>query len=564
MVSPYLSKKTVASSQVNAQAKKLFQVVYGEQTKAEDKRDIPRIKVSEMISKLSFYYEKIRNTVDYNEEYLLRKSAIERILRRQIVIEGTIKSFKTEEVSENLLVELIRAGYLPNNQIPETKIADTAEIIEKYIKLRNFLYAYLRPGVHLKTGEVMRARDLLAERNGLLSWLIALAASEIEDSLGRNKVTQMVVSNMYDSLIKDIKLPSDLPYEEDLNIQIYLAIHRVYLKFDNDMLGLILFKYYNGSWKNPTDEDIAYIARDIIPLSRMINRQLGHPLKKELEAIVKKYNVYFSILIDLIKKGPVDAYNSIKTDSKALAFLVKHACAARYKEINKKLWRVAARSVIYLFLTKSIFVILLEIPTIKFFHEPINYFALVINVTFPALLLFAIVLFTRMPGSKNTDKIIEGVSEITLEENARKEPFVLRRRTKRGGVINSIFNFLYFITFFCSFGAVVWGLEKIGFTWVSIIIFLFFLALVSYFGIKIKDKSRELMVIEPKENIFTFVMDFFYIPVIAVGKWLSEKFSRINVFAIVLDFVVEAPFKIFVETAEEWTKYVRERKDDIR
>jgi len=70
-------------------------------------------------------------------------------------------------------------------------------------------------------------------------------------------------------------------------------------------------------------------------------------------------------------------------------------------------------------------------------------------------------------------------------------------------------------------------------------------------------------VVEPKENIFVFIIDFFYIPIIAVGKWLSQKFSRLNVLVFVLDFIIEAPFKIFVEIAEEWTKYVKERKEDI-
>jgi hypothetical protein len=50
---------------------------------------------------------------------------------------------------------------------------------------------------------------------------------------------------------------------------------------------------------------------------------------------------------------------------------------------------------------------------------------------------------------------------------------------------------------------------------------------------------------------------------VSFGKWLSENFSRVNVFVFVLDFIIEAPFKIFVEIAEEWTKYVRERKEEI-
>jgi hypothetical protein len=53
------------------------------------------------------------------------------------------------------------------------------------------------------------------------------------------------------------------------------------------------------------------------------------------------------------------------------------------------------------------------------------------------------------------------------------------------------------------------------------------------------------------------------VPIVAVGKLLSENFSRLNVMVLVLDFIIEAPFKLVVQIAEEWTKYVRERKDDI-
>ena len=71
------------------------------------------------------------------------------------------------------------------------------------------------------------------------------------------------------------------------------------------------------------------------------------------------------------------------------------------------------------------------------------------------------------------------------------------------------------------------------------------------------------MIIEPKETIFSLLLDFFYVPIVTAGKWLAEKFSRINIFVFILDFIIEAPFKIFVETADEWTKYVKERKEDM-
>jgi hypothetical protein len=30
-----------------------------------------------------------------------------------------------------------------------------------------------------------------------------------------------------------------------------------------------------------------------------------------------------------------------------------------------------------------------------------------------------------------------------------------------------------------------------------------------------------------------------------------------------MDFIIESPFKVFVEIAEDWTKYVKEKKEEI-
>jgi len=565
MVSPYLARKTESALALNENTRKLFQVIYNEQKKPEKENDeAPRIKVSEVISKMSFYYEKIRNSVDYKEENLLRKNAIERILKRQIVIEGVIKVSTSEKIAKDLLTELIRAGYLPNNKIPEKKIGEVGNIIEKYLKLRNYSLARINFSSRLKNGQVSEAGGDLRERGDLTNWIMALAASEIEDNLDPDRIKQVVVSNMYEILSKNIKLPADLPYEKDKDIQIYLSIYRNFLKFDQEMLQFILFKYFNAGWTGePKDEEIAKIARDIGPLRKTIAGHLNHPLRKQLDKIASHYAVYFSALAEVIEKDPVSVHDEIKNDIKAFPRLIRKACAKEYGNIKSRLWRAAVRSIVYIFLTKSIFAVLIEVPAIEWFGEEVNPISLGINILFPPFLLFLAVLFTRIPAEANTSKIIEKIEEITFLEKERKEPFLLHKPAKRGKLTNAFFGLIYFVTFLLSFGLIIWGLDKINFTWVSIIIFLFFLALVSFFSIRIRRGVREFIVVEQKENIFSFLIDFLYTPVIAAGQWLSEKFSQINIFIFVLDFIIEAPFKIFVEITEDWAKYVKERREDI-
>ena len=553
MVNPALSRKTDNLLTVNLNIKKLFQIIYQEQNKKEDDKDeVQKIVVSELVSKMAFYYEKIRNSVDYEEEHLLRKNAIERILKRQIVIEGAvaIKKINSYDVAKHLLTELIRASYLLNNSIPESKINEVGKTIDRYLKLKEYSLQKLQ-------------RYEIKERNNLSNWIIALMASDIEEKLGRSLVDLNVINDIYKILVDNISLPDNSKYEKDKEIQIHIGIYRNFLKFDKDMLNFLIFKHYNLNWDKFSDDEIKKIANDILFLRKKIEEQINHPLTSQINKVVRRYTIFFNVLIDVISEDPVGVYEVLKKDPKAFKRQIKKVCNKKYNIARKKLWRAAIRSIIYIFITKSVIAFILEVPVSKFFKEEVNIFSLIVNISFPAVLLFLIVLFFRLPSDNNSNKIVQGVEEIVFKEKKQKEPFRFRKPIKRSKVLNSIFGIIYLITFFISFSLIVFGLNKIGFNWVSIIIFLFFLAFVSFFSVRIRKNAKELVVVPAKENIFSFIAEFFYIPIISTGKWLSEKFSRVNVFVFILDFIIEAPFKVFVSMTEEWTKYVKERKDEI-
>jgi len=574
MVSPNLIKRVEDSKpvEINENTKKLFQVIYSEQNKKEENDDdIPKIKVSTLISRVAFFYEKVRNAVDYEEEHLLRKNAISRILRRQVMIEGVVKETDSEGLARHLLVELIRASYLPNNKIPETKIKEIAGLLEKYIRLKDQTVLKINASLSLKT-DINKAKDLINEKNHLVHWLLTLAACEIEDNLSPNKVKQMIVNNLFDTLSKNIKLPADLPYENDLDIQIYLSIGRTYLKLDEDMLSFVLFKYYNSEWlelrekdvlDGADDEKIKIIASKIGEMRTLVDEQMKHPLKKQLDKLVHIYSLYYSILAETIEADPTKVYNELSKSEKNFVANLKKVCNEKYKKAKNRLWRAAVRSIIYIFLTKSVFAIAIELPAIKWFDEPLNLFALGINICFPAVLLFFIVLLTSTPKDNNTDKIINGIKEISFQGQEKKQPIVLRNPLRRHLITSGIFNLIYFASFFVSIYFIIWLLTFIHFNWVSITIFLFFLAFVSFFSIITTKGVKELMIVERKENLFTFIVDLFYMPIILVGKWLSNNVSKINIFIFIFDFILEAPFKIVVEIADDWTKYVRERRENM-
>lgn len=574
MVSPNLMKRVEENRalSINDNAKKLFQVIYSEQNKKDDwDENTPRIRVSALISRLSFFYEKIRNAIDYDEEHLLRKNAIARILRRQIMIEGAVKTTDSGNIAKHLLIELIRGSYLPNGRLPESAIEEVEGILSKYILLKEELDLRFNPEWSL-SADINLTKETLQIKNRLNAWIINLAACEIEEHLGPNRVQDVIVDNLFSILSKKVKLPLDLSYEEDRDIQIYLSISRKFLKFDEDMLSFVLFKYYNGGWKDlfvttsdqaVKQEKISTIAASLMELKTTIDKQLYHPLSRQLDKIVRRYALYFNILAETVADDPVKVYSELQKGEKGFVLAIYKICNRKYQKTKRRLWRAAIRSIIYIFLTKSIFVFLIEVPAINLFGEPINTVSLAINVAFPAALLFIIVFLTRKPGDNNTAKIVDGIKEVINTNTNSSQSIILRTPAQRTFFKDALFNLLYISAFCVSIYAVIRALTFIDFNWVSIIIFLFFLAFVSFFSVRTTKGLKDLIVVERRENIFTLFLDIFYMPVIMAGRWLSGKFSKINVFIFLFDFIIEAPFKVLVEIAEDWTKYIRERRENL-
>jgi hypothetical protein len=564
MVSPHLIKKKDKRFNINTNAKKLFQLIYIKKNNLDTDEEGSKITVSDMVSKLAFVYEKIRNAVDYDDDHLLRKNAIKRIIKRQIVIEGFIKKSESQEMAIHLLTELIQAGYLENGTVPESKIYEVAEIIEKYVKLKYLSFKKSSLSSFFSKNKRKKESKRTSKAQSILSnWIISLAAAEIEKNLTKDKVQQEIVSDMFDVLKENIKLPRDLPYEKDLDIQIYLGIARNFMNYDEDMLSFVLFKYYNKVWSSPEEKDIEAISEKIDSLHLAISNQMNHPLKKQLDKIIKSYSLYYSILREVIEDNPIKVYDQAINNYKSFVGLVKEACNKRYRKIKSKLWKSGFRSIVYIFLTKSIFVFLLEVPAIRFFGEEIHTFSLVVNVFFPAFLLFLMILLTWAPAQDNTKKIVEGVEEIVFSEKRRSRSILLRRPARRSLFMDLMFNILYLGGFSLTIYVIIRLLGMIYFNWVNIVIFIFFLMFVSFFSFRIKRDMKRFIIVEPKEGFIRFLFDFFYTPIVAMGKYLSNKASRMNVFVFILDFIIEAPFKVFVEIFDDWIKYMKERKEDL-
>src|SRR5690606_31189402 len=104
----------------------------------------------------------------------------------------------------------------------------------------------------------------------------------------------------------------------------------------------------------------------------------------------------------------------------------------------------------------------------------------------------------------------------------------VKKPRARGFFINLFIYLVYLLTFVISFGLIIYILNLLDFNVVSIIIFILFLCMVAYFGYRIRQTARELVVIKKKESAVSIAVDFLALPIVRVGRWISVNFSKVN------------------------------------
>ena len=498
-----------------------------------------KIVISRTVSAVAFLYEKVRVAMEYREDHLIRRGAIERILKRRLFLNENGRG-----VAEYILKELLWAKYMPNSSIPASRIEDVQTTIDKYMTLRN---------------EIIRGRPY-GEVEKIHEWILSICACEIEEKISPNFEREAFVNYIY-NFFKDRFFLKD-EGETASRIQIYIAIHRVFAKSDNDLIRFEILKLtFNNLVKN-TWSDMENLTGDFFQHLKTVDLQLKHKVGSKLTRFIHREIAPFLTLRDLYEANPVNFRKALE-DEKNFTNFIDKICRKRYDEIGRKLARAATRSIIYIFLTKMVFALALEYPFDKYILGRVDIIPLGINTLFPPILMFLILIGISPPGQENTKKIISSLKRIVWEEKEKISPLNISLKSPiRRPYLLFIFTVFYLLTFILSFGIIFYGLSLLNYSIASEIIFIFFLSLVLFFGYRIRKTGKE-DVVSDKESIFTPVADFFILPILNVGKVLSAEISKLNFLVAILDFFIEAPFKAIFEIFEEWFSFIRRKKEEI-
>lgn len=504
--------------------------------------DISKITVSQTVSFFGILYERIRNAVEYREDHLIRRAAIERITRRRLSLNPDGKG-----EAENILRELLWARYFSNGSLGGEDIQNVQEIIDKYLYLLRVVI----------TGRPVDDRQFIHQ------FIIDLLTCEIEERLNPAGATRDSSFTFFVYQVLRQKVKIEGVTDENKDAYFLAAIEKTYRRSDRSYQRYHFFiTFYNSINKYSMDE-LKDLSTKLIEIFKKIDQMINNSFVDKLVRFTRKQLPPFLILFDIIKRFQ-GKFSKVISSKDVLWNEVDLTCRNKYQQIGERMRTLAFRSFIYIFLTKMVFALILEYPVSKAIYGEVNNVSIIINSLFPPILMLMIVMFFRLPNENNTRRIFTRIIDIIDFDKSfeTKVAYVPKLSSPKKPVLVFGFTIFYTLTFLITLTLIYKGLSYINFNFISQAVFIFFVSVVTFSSYRIKQIINEYR-LDEKEGILSPIVDFFFMPVLSLGKFFSSELSKLNFFIVIFDFLIEAPFKFLFEIVEEWISFVKKRKEEI-
>jgi hypothetical protein len=487
------------------------------------------ITVSSATKRMAFAYERFRNTLEPDEEDILRRKAIGRILDRRLHEDRPALVTAT-----SVLQELMRGNYI---QPASTHFAQ--RIGQLITRIKNLYFQLDR-----ETAQ----------------WFLELAAVSIDREFFPHEREEALVHLMYHDTFGRVVWLDETLTKEERPAQLYVACHRALFAADNNEIMYHYFVTYFPVWKKETmmEPEQQDLLQRLPAFRQSVEHVIYHPAQNRLLRLLRPAAVPYRIVWDLLQKHDPAIWQA----SEHLETYVRSAITSRRNHIRTRMNRRAGHSILFLFFTKTVLTFVLELPYEFFLLGEIHWLALSTNTVFHPLLLFFFSTSARLPGESNTERIIDQVKKIVSGQG--ELPTIVMNPSRHYGAITwSLFAVVYALLFMGIFWGLFLGLDKLHFSLLGMFLFIVFLGLVSFLSVRIRHSVDEIRVIQRREGAISAVFSFLSLPILEFGRWLTQNISQLNIVLFLMDRVLEAPFKLLIDIIEEWFIFVRERKEEI-
>lgn len=491
--------------------------------------------VNGLASDVAAWYEKLRTAIENRDEEVILRAAIERIIRRRLLLGGNGNT-----VAAPLVRELVWARYFEDESIGDDTVGEVASAIDLWLDFRNLVL-----GKHIvKEGE-------------LNEWIYQLLSCAIEALLRDNDRKEAMISYIFHNVRRLIKIEDDT--EETRDAQTFIAVRKSYAKEDLPFLRYALFVQYFGKL---TRENLEETVENFSAGKKVIEEQLGYKGRFKIYEYVKRQIPPFLIFEDVLRSYSGKFKQLISNDSE-FTKIIDETCSARYSEISKKVRRAIIRSIIFILLTKTFLAFTIEGTYDKIVYGHIVWPVLIINISIPVIMMIIVSFFIKAPGKDNTLRIINRIKSLLYDAEpqlGRQLTFTLAPKQKT--LMDTIFTVIWSLTYLISFGILIYILTLLGFNAVSQFFFLFFFAIVCFLSYRI-NQAANIYTIKDKPRFITFFVDFFFMPIARVGSYLAEGVRSINVFIFLLDMLIEMPLKGLIAFFEQWFSFLHSKREDL-
>ncbi len=515
--------------------------------------EISTIHVDEIAAKVAVLYEKMRKIIDWKEEHLLRRGAIERILKRRLIGELSNSNFlhpgQPKKMAEPLVLELIRGGHFLNDRIPRSKISEVEEILTKYIYIIN--------------NNPLSKTIKVKERINFYNWIIEICACEIEETLGQPAKENLLLNFMTKVMNKRIQLgPKIEMSEKEKVIQTYIAAHRTLYDLDDPIISYHLIKIYYPDWVEASQPLIETVTQKIPDIQKRLTEDLNYQHSSKFRKVCEKYDTVFLIIGDILNnlsKQP----NQIRekfSKSKTLKNMIHQVYETRLGTLKKRLRRAAIYSTLSILIANIVSLFIVEIPLAKLVYGSFRPLAIFVDLLIPTLVMFLLVIAIKLPPEENLKRVVEEIFKV-IYPHQEQDIYELRDQ-KRGFLSNLIIKGLYLLTSLGTLALVFWifSIAKIPLT--SLIVDTLNVSMIVFAGTIIRQRAKELT-IEEKRGFWQFLLDILSIPVAKLGQWLSNKWREYNIVSVFLTVLVDMPFSTLVEFIESWSTFLKEKKAEL-
>ncbi len=469
-----------------------------------------------VVETLARVYEKARNTMEYRADHLVRRAAIERILKRSFVFDKN-----PQTLTKHLLTELKWARYLSPGELKLVQEEKLQKVMGKYVDSLN--------------GTVPT------------DWVIKIASAEIEEMFNLNIDYRQFTFFAFQTIKQKVNIK-----DENLDLLLFYAVDKIYAESDDEQIAYHLLKLA-GSEFTPQKFEESW---------KLFSLAKQHKLLTKISKYVRRQIPPLILLRDIYFYEPKEFKNTL-SDSELFIKRAKEVLDIQLDQMSHRINTAGWRSVVYIFLTKMLLAFVMEVPLEILLYGTVAKIPLAINVVFPPLLMWITTLQVHLPAEEERENLVNrSWSIIENFDSLKNEAGVLTESSpQKAGVIYWVFSILYTITFVGIFVLIIFLLNKIGFTPTSMLIFIFFLTIIAFFAYRIGQIAKVYSWKDGEKDTTSFIV-IVSLPILTIGSRLSRGLTKLNFLAFTFDFILEAPFKLILNLLDSWVAFLSVKKEE--